>query len=219
MGAVPNSDLCLSQCLCNVNIFVCYQHWTYYRPQRSCSKVMFLHLSVILSTGGVCHPPRQTPPSWAETHRADTPRQTHSLGRHPPGRHPPQGDTPPLPSACWDMVNKGAVHILLECILVWHIVWRKLHGFKEKWTEGAQVFRHCKSQFWTEIKCTKLLPVSTTWQKNVIINYYRPQTKLVKVMFSQVSICPQGEECLPHCMLGYTSPRTRGRHLPGPDTP
>ena len=24
----------------------------YYRPQRSCGKVMFLHLSVILSTGG-----------------------------------------------------------------------------------------------------------------------------------------------------------------------
>ena len=45
---------------------------------------MFLHLSVILFTGGVCH--------------------TH-LGRH----------SSPLRSACWDTVNKWAVHILLEC--------------------------------------------------------------------------------------------------------
>ena len=57
----------------------------YYRPQRSCDKVMFLHLSVILFTRG--------------------------SATHPPGRHP-------LPSACWDTVNKRAVRILLECILV-----------------------------------------------------------------------------------------------------
>ena len=41
----------------------------YYRPQLSCGKVMFLHLSVILFTGGVVWqtpgqktPPGQTPP-------------------------------------------------------------------------------------------------------------------------------------------------------------
>ena len=41
-----------------------------YRPQRSCGKVMFLHLPVILSTGGCVSqhalgetPPRQTPPA------------------------------------------------------------------------------------------------------------------------------------------------------------
>ena len=39
-----------------------------YRPQRSCGKVMFLHLSVILFTGGM----------------ADT-----ALGRYSPSRHPP----------------------------------------------------------------------------------------------------------------------------------
>ena len=33
--------------------------FSWYRPQRSCGKVMFLHLSVILFTGGVW----QTPPS------------------------------------------------------------------------------------------------------------------------------------------------------------
>ena len=40
-----------------------------YRPQRSCGKVMFLHLSVILFTGWVSAP-------------------VHA-GIHPPGRHPP----------------------------------------------------------------------------------------------------------------------------------
>ena len=57
----------------------------FYRPQRSCGKVMFLHLSVILFPGR--HPPRQKPP----------------LGRHPPGRQPlshhprqtPPRQTPP----------------------------------------------------------------------------------------------------------------------------
>ena len=40
-------------------------------------------------------------------------------------------------------------------------------------------------------------------------------------MFSQVSVCSQGGGVSPHCMLGYTPPRTRGRHPPGPeaDTP
>ena len=97
----------------------------YYRPQRSCGKVMFLCLSVILSMGGVC-------PSacW----------DTHSLGIHPPGRHPPRQtpplpsafwDTHPMPSACWDThlpaqcmlgytwLLLRTVRILLECILVW----------------------------------------------------------------------------------------------------
>ena len=54
---------------------------TYYRPQRSCGKVMFLHLSVILSTGGGGCIPACT---WATT----------PLGRHPP----PQADTPCPPA-------------------------------------------------------------------------------------------------------------------------
>ena len=36
------------------------------------------------------------------------------------------------------------------------------------------------------------------------IYFYRPQTKFAKVMFSQVSVCPQVGG-LPHCILGYTS--------------
>ena len=46
------------------------------------------------------------------------------------------------------------------------------------------------------------------------IVYYRPQTKFEKVMFSQVSVCPQGG--LPHCMLGYTPP---GQTPPSGQTP
>ena len=50
--------------------------------RRSCGKVMFLHLSFILFTGGVC-------PSAC-------------LDTHPPGQTPPSAcwDTHPLPSAC-----------------------------------------------------------------------------------------------------------------------
>ena len=76
------------------------------------------------------HPPGQTPPV------------RHPPGQTPPGQAPPCPvhagippaqciwDTPPCPvhvgihisplcSACWDLVNKWVVHILLECILVY----------------------------------------------------------------------------------------------------
>ena len=72
----------------------------FYCPQRNCGKVMFLHLSVILFTGGVSRttPWVGTPPGRHTIPQADTP-----LGRHlPPPRRPPQ----------W------MVRILLECILV-----------------------------------------------------------------------------------------------------
>ena len=59
---------------------------------NSCGKVMFLHLSVILSTGGSAavhariHPPGQTPPPPGQTpvHAGIHP----PVGRHPSGRHP-----------------------------------------------------------------------------------------------------------------------------------
>ena len=61
----------------------------FYRPQRSCGKVMFLHLSVILFTGGGVW--YDTP--WADTPGKTPPGQTHPPCRHPscripPGRHP-----------------------------------------------------------------------------------------------------------------------------------
>ena len=54
----------------------------------------------------VRHPPGRHLPLQENTHPS------------PPSRHPP-GHTPPPPSsACWDTVNKRAVRIPLECILV-----------------------------------------------------------------------------------------------------
>ena len=126
----------------------------YYYPQRSCGKVMFLHLSVILLTGwgvSVKRPRVHTP--LGHKHPLGThPLGTHiptPLSRHPHGQKLPLdrnpapwaytscpvhlGYTPslcmlaysPLPSACWDTVNKWAVRILLECILVTDIFFIK----------------------------------------------------------------------------------------------
>ena len=60
----------------------------HYRPQHSCGKVMFLHMSVILSTGrwqADTLPNRQTHPRQADTPWADTPpppRDDHCSGRY-----------------------------------------------------------------------------------------------------------------------------------------
>ena len=57
------------------------------------------------------YPPGQVPPLGRYPHRA---------GTSPQHVHPPAG-TPPLADACWDTVDKRAVRILLECILV--LIW------------------------------------------------------------------------------------------------
>ena len=97
------------------------------RLQRSCGKVMFLHLSVILFTGG-CLP--LVPGGSATPHpRVD-----------PPGRHHP---------ACWDTLpcpvhtgiytpcpmqcmlgygQQAALRIPLECILVLELFLKTLHA-------------------------------------------------------------------------------------------
>ena len=99
-------------------------------------KVIFLCLSVILFTGGEylgrytpqqVHPLAGTPPGRYPP-LTGTPWQVHLPGRYTPlAGTPPQAGTPPggytppgryTPSACWDMVNKRVVRILLECILV-----------------------------------------------------------------------------------------------------
>ena len=101
--------------------------FVYYRPQRSCGKVMFLHVSVILFTRGrwvsiretpLDRPPprrqrptvyRKTPrqrPPWTDTPQTETPWKETPLDRDPPT---PYG-------------NERAVRILLECILVFFIV-------------------------------------------------------------------------------------------------
>ena len=92
----------------------------FYCPQRSCGKVMFLHLSVILFTGGWVsgrHPLLDRHfPSWA-----DTPLGRHPLGQtpppradtNPPGRHLPLGGHP-SPSR---RPLQRTVRILLECTI------------------------------------------------------------------------------------------------------
>ena len=119
----------------------------FYRPQRSCDKVMFLHLSVILFTGGGCLPPQppgKTPPS--------TPGQTLPPGQTPQQTPPAQcmlGYIPPaqcmlgyipLPSACWDTVNKRPVRILLECILTWNTLAYRTNILRQNYSVSYQ---HC----------------------------------------------------------------------------
>ena len=83
----------------------------YYHPLTKFVKVMFLHMSVILSKGGLPHcmlgytpPPRdqrQAPPG------ADTPQSRHTPSpgsRHPPGADPPEL-TPPQ-----EQTPPGTVH-------------------------------------------------------------------------------------------------------------
>ena len=90
------------------------------------AKVMFLLMSVILLTGGVCLSAcRDTiPPGSKHSPGANTPRE-----QTPPRPYTPQEQTPPPPpwsrppsgSRLQHTVNERLVRILLECILVQHI--------------------------------------------------------------------------------------------------
>ena len=85
---------------------------------------LYFHRCLSVHRGvGVCpkacwdtHPPlpRQVP-FWQVHPLAGTPLP---LGRYTPGRYLPPSRYTPLRSACWNMVNKRAVCIPLECILV-----------------------------------------------------------------------------------------------------
>ena len=65
-------------------------------------------------------PGMYTPSSYTLLARQVPPRQVHPQAGTPPGRYTP-GRYPPLHSACWDTVNKWAVHMPLECNLVSHL--------------------------------------------------------------------------------------------------
>ena len=122
------------------NLIFCLSFIFYYggiKPRR-CSiiitgrnevvaKVMFLHVSVILSTGGVsgqAPPPRtrQTPRRTRPPPQGEPPRdQADPPGmENPPGAgRPPQTRQTPLPGRrLQHTVNERPVRILLECILV-----------------------------------------------------------------------------------------------------
>ena len=106
---------------------------SYYHPQLSWGKVMFLHVSVILFTGGSAsvhagihpqtrHPPWTRPPAGPDIpdQIRHSPRTRHPPGAYPPGiRHLlPRSRHPPEQCIVGDTGNKRAVRILLECILV-----------------------------------------------------------------------------------------------------
>ena len=75
------------------------------------AKVIFLHLSVILFTGGVCPLPGRTPLPARENPPA--------CQGDPPGPDPPPpGPDPPPGSRLQHTINERPVRILLECILV-----------------------------------------------------------------------------------------------------
>ena len=99
-----------------------FTNYYYYRPQRSCGKVIFSQASFILSTEGGCllqcmlgyKPPRQAPPSEDPLGRTPRPREghppksTHTLQRTHPRRS-----------------LQRTVRILLECFLVINIILTK----------------------------------------------------------------------------------------------
>ena len=107
---------------------------SYYRPQRSWAKVIFLQASVCPQGGGVSAsvhagippqsrhprreqtPPEQTPPrEQTPLPREDPPRADTPPEQTPPGPDPPPG------SRLQHTVNERPVRILLECILVRYV--------------------------------------------------------------------------------------------------
>ena len=106
-----------------------------YHPQHSCGKLMFLHLSVTLST--FCPPQADNPLGQIPL----------PLGRHPPGQTPPGRNplgNPPHPK--WP--PKQILYILLECILVLLYTYLIVH---------RMVFNSSKSSYpWnSDQKCTQ----------------------------------------------------------------
>ena len=72
---------------------------------------------------------------------------------------------------------------------------------------SRNVFTRCEvKSHQSEILHSWIFPLGVGKDQKPLLYFYRPQTKFAKVMFSQVSVCPQGGGCLPHCMLGYRQP-------------
>ena len=119
----------------------------FYRPQTKFVKVMFLHLSVSHSVHRGEYLGRYTPPGRY------TPRQVHTLAGTSPSRYTPwQVQSPlgrytPPGNACWDTVNKRAVRILLECILVFYFI--QFMELDDKFSKNSnQIDRHNNFSLW-----------------------------------------------------------------------
>ena len=111
------------------------------------AKVMFLHLSVILFTGGLpqcmlgCH----HPPSGTRHTLPPTPRTMHP---HPPGTM----HTPPGPCTSPRQLLLRMVRILLECILVsnncldrvlWHMTSCIFYSKLVSWNSISSLLENC----------------------------------------------------------------------------
>ena len=104
----------------------------------------------------------------------------------------------------------GCPVFLTTCF--WTLRWRKHFVRQDKTNSNVVMFDVAK--YTIEKSCK-----SSANQTFLLLNIYRPQTKFAKVMFSQVSVCPQGGD-LPHCMLGYTPRQIPPRQtLPGQTPP
>ena len=129
-----------------------------YRPKLSWGKVMFLHVSVILFTGGVC------PIACWDTH---TPSPL-TKGRHPPPREqtpPPRADTPPAQCMLRDTTNKRAVRILLECNLVTNYL-------RKTWQVNYELFpKKARSAIWEDFH-------KTSWNR-VLKRYFKTFTQFM----------------------------------------
>ena len=129
-----------------------------YRPQRSCDKVMFLRLSVILSTGGGVW---QTPPL------ADiTPPGTDILsGRYTPAR---AGTLPPRDGHCSGRYASYGNAFLF--IIILRVIWSR----QIKWNKKAQVSK-------------KFYQVANAFMKGIIISL-KLNTMLFKSVFTSYTL-------------------------------
>ena len=99
-----------------------------YRPQRSCGKVVFLHLSVILFTGSCpADAPKQTPlgrhPAWADNSPRQTlPRQTPPRDSHYRGRYASYWNAfMYFQYLCWPVVLLCGTQTYEESIMKYHV--------------------------------------------------------------------------------------------------
>ena len=95
----------------------------FYRPQRSCGKVVFSQASVIMLRGGFW----QAPP-WADTHLGQKPAWANTP------RPPPRADPPPSRRLLQQMIP-----ILLECILVFFFTARNSSCGKVMFSQASVI--------------------------------------------------------------------------------
>ena len=111
-----------------------------YHPQRSCGKVMFLHLCVMLFTGGCL--PQHTPQATSHMTRGVYVWAVSVQGVSVQGVYvketPPHGQRPP------SYGNERALRILLECIPVFYCTHPHSLSLSMSWSRVV-----CKSHYTT----------------------------------------------------------------------